>query len=457
MQQGLRQNRERENIDPVMWKEAKKLLSNWGQEAFANTIQKNSKPELLRQILDIDQKLPMQLLGAKELPKLPAIPTDRVAVASEEEIWRGGECIRRGETACILVAGGQGSRFQSEEPKGQTAVSPIQRKSLFQLFAERVHFAGKLYGRKLPVAVMTSPSNHANTQLFFVENQFFGLDPAQIDFCAQPLWPLFNLRGELFFDEADHIAMGPNGNGAVFSTLVEKGIWEKWRDRGVKYASFVQVDNALADPFDPKLFGRQAKTSSDVVVKVIDRKDPDEKVGVVVDTEKGIRIYEYSELPESARGDLDRFSYANISLFSFSISLIQKAARLDLPLHRAKKAVPIDGVYPVQPNAQKFEWFVFDAFEAASSIQLLPGAREDWFAPLKNLHGPDSMESVQKALQAADRRTFEKITGEKLPSDCPPFELSMDFHYPTQELQEAWKGKKKPPRSYLEIHSGLAT
>ena len=67
-----------------------------------------------------------------------------------------------------------------------------------------------------------------------------------------------------------------------------------------------------------------------------------------------------------------------------------------LPFHRAKKKVPYwcDLQHlthePNEPNATKFEAFVFDALALARTSLVMEAARVEEFAPIKNASGNDS-------------------------------------------------------------------
>jgi UDP-N-acetylglucosamine pyrophosphorylase len=74
---------------------------------------------------------------------------------------------------------------------------------------------------------------------------------------------------------------------------------------------------------------------------------------------------------------------------------------MKLPYHIAlKKAKYMDKdgniVVPTEPNAYKFEAFLFDAFESLDDLAILRVKREEEFAPVKNAEGVDSPETARK-------------------------------------------------------------
>ena len=49
-----------------------------------------------------------------------------------------------------------------------------------------------------------------------------------------------------------------------------------------------------------------------------------------------------------------------------------------------------------EPNAYKFEAFIFDAFNFFDDISILRGKRENDFAPVKNKTGNDSPDTAKE-------------------------------------------------------------
>jgi len=373
----------------------------------------------------------------------------------------GKTLIADGKLGCLLVAGGQGSRLQFDGPKGTFPVSAVKLKSLFQIFAEKTVAATKLANRSLQLAIMTSEENDKEVKFFFKNNDYFGLSLKQISFFSQKNLPFLNLEGNLFLQNPFTIARGPDGNGGSLKTFYESGIFDKWYNKGVRFVNFVLVDNPLADPFDSKILAFQSRQKAEIVVKCIKRESPEENVGILVRERDKLKVLEYSELSDQERFDKDsngnlKHLFANISLFSFSMDFIKKIAvhQETMPLHKALKALPFldenaQTIKPTFPNGWKFEKFIFDLLPLAEHIEVIEYSRKNCFAPLKNLSGNHSLETLQKQSQELDYKTISKITGRKDPF-IKPFEIAQDFYYPTDELINKWKGKALPSKHYIE-------
>lgn len=429
------------------------LLEYWPQ------LPDDEKNFLLLQIEDLDIGI---FNKQREILKYPLSrpsgtfePFDDYAQAgSQADEILGKEYIAQGRMGCLIVAGGQGTRLHLNGPKGLYPISVIRKKSLFQLFSEKIAAAGKQAYRPLQAAIMTSPLNHAITQTYFDAHAFFGLEERHLDFFTQNMLPFLDDEGNLFLEKKDTIAQGPDGNGSALHNFWRQGLVDKWRDLGIEHLNFVMIDNPLADPFDAELLGFHIRNKNDITVKCIFKSHADEKVGVLVKQEGKIQVIEYSEMPEKERkqtaadGTL-RHTCANISLFCISLSFIEKICRqkTPLPLHPAYKAAP--GLDNKSKMAWKFEHFIFDILPLAGKVQALLYPREKCFAPLKNLSGEDSPASVQIALQKRDRQIYEELFSKPAPAD--PFELAQDFYYPIPLYVEMWKNKPLSNDRYLVL------
>lgn len=348
----------------------------------------------------------------------------------------GKKLITEGKVGCLLIAGGQGTRLRFDGPKGLFPVTPIKHKSLFQYFAEKVISAGKQAGRKLPLAIMTSPLNDKIIRDFFAQHNHFNLASDQLFFFSQKMLPFLNDEGQLFLDKNNALAEGPDGNGNSLKYFVENKIWDQWQQSGVEMVNYVLIDNPLADPFDAELIGFHYRQKADVTVKCTMRKQATENVGVLTKCEGKTQVSEYSELSleektaKNPDGSL-KHQCANLSLFCFSMNFIKKASTITLPLHAAHKSV-----VGTHEKAWKFETFIFDLLPYSNKTQALLYPREQCFAPLKNFEGEDSLVTVQQALQKEAQAIIENLTSLSAPAQT--FELSTDFYYPTLEMKLKW-------------------
>lgn len=368
----------------------------------------------------------------------------------------GQRLMSEGKVGCMLIAGGQGTRLRFDGPKGLFPVTPIHKKTLFQLCAEKVCAASKQANHLLPLAVMTSPLNQQATLHFFSHHHYFNLVQEQLSFFCQSMLPFLDAEGNLFLEERSKIAEGPNGNGSALLHFVEQGLWEQWHAKGIQYVNFVLIDNPLAAPFDPELIGFHVRQQADITVKCTERLRADEKVGLLVKKEGRIEVVEYSELPEAEQkarnpdGTL-RHRCANISLFCLSMDFILRASRAEMPLHRALKSVKklaVDGSTQQEAKAWKFETFIFDILPLAEKVSVLSYPREQCFAPLKNADGEDSIETVQKLLLQEAKRVYQQVTGAHSPDGI--FELAPEFYYPTPEFIRRCRSKPLPIKGYID-------
>lgn len=451
-----------------MDEQAVRILAEIGDQRLVqhwNTLNADQKRHLYDQLQKIDLptlRLQQQLVHAPQISKRDIHPFTHYSRAGNAKDKQAGlEIIAKGQAGCLIIAGGQGTRLRIDGPKGKCQVSKVRKKSLFQLVAEKTIAAGKQVGRTLPIAIMTSPLNHEETVSFFRENAFFGLDQSQVSFFQQGTLPLLDKNGGLFLETQDSLAEGPDGNGGALHSFVECGLWNDWHAKGVRYLNFVLIDNPLADPFDAQLFGYQQRIDSDVVIKCIERTDPEESVGVIVEENGKAAVVEYTELSDEERSALTpegsfRHRLANLSLFSFSMEFVQKAAQIQPMLHKALKAVKFwdekgHTVQAQQLMAWKFEKFIFDLLPLAVNTSALVYPRDSCFAPLKNFSGKDSFETVADALEKRDQEVFSLVTG--IECRLTPFEISQDFYYPTQELLHRWKGAVITKQGYIENKS----
>ena len=168
----------------------------------------------------------------------------------------GGEALRRGEVAVLLVAGGQGSRLGFDKPKGMFPVGPVTGATLFQIHAEKVLAVSRRYGRPVPLLVMTSPATHTETEAFFHAHGFFGLARGDVYFFQQGTMPAVDLAtGRILLEAPGRLFLSPNGHGGTLTALAETPVLGAMEARGVRHLFYFQVDNPLVKVCDPAFLG----------------------------------------------------------------------------------------------------------------------------------------------------------------------------------------------------------
>lgn len=344
--------------------------------------------------------------------RLPKTDGERIAQRHVAEI--GESALAAGEVAVVVVAGGLGTRLGFDGPKGTFPIGPVSRSSLFQIHAEKVIAMGRRHGKALPFYVMTSPDNHEATLAFFEANDNFGLD--HVRFFVQGQMPAVDrLTGRVLMADRDRIALSPDGHGGTLSALAAPGFdgspscLEEMRERGVRTLFYFQVDNPLVRIADPVFLGHHRAAQAEMSFKVIEKLVPDEKLGVVVRKDGTTQVIEYSDLPthlaerREPDGRLELWA-GSIAVHLLELEFVERLANESLlPFHRAVKKVPYlddngSKVTPEEPNAVKFERFIFDALPLARTWSLVETDRSLEFEPLKNATGPDSPESVRRRM-----------------------------------------------------------
>lgn len=374
---------------------------------------------------------------------------------NEADHRAGASILREGKVGCLILAGGQGTRLGFTGPKGSIGVSPIKEKSLFQIFCERTKAASAWAGRDLPLCIMTSPLNHAQTIAFFESHNYFGLSSGQISFFKQEMLPFIDDRGNWLLEEPGKVAEGPDGNGHALRLFFESGLWDLWKAQGVEFLNVIVVDNVLADPFDPELIGFIQRTKVDVCLKAVERLSENEKMGVIGKQNGRLKLIEYSELPAGNT----QFILSNIGLFCITMDFIRvlyQDLKIEMPLHLARKSARVllgaaHGHFQEDVYVWKCERFIFDIFDYVRKSAVLVYPREKVYAPLKNATGDKSIETVRKALFSHYRDIYQAVTG--LLPPVVEFELDPVFYFPSDDLKRKLIDHPISSRDYITFTS----
>ncbi|MDR2676270.1 MAG: UDPGP type 1 family protein [Opitutaceae bacterium] len=449
--------------------------------AFYERLDPAARRRLLADAAEIDldeiARLSATLLGPSGAP---AINLDGLAPAPYEPLpenggdpaaWAraktaGEAALRAGRVAAFTVAGGQGTRLGYNGPKGTFPVTPLKRKTLFQVFAEKIRAAGLRHGRPIHWFIMTSHANHDATEAFFAARAHFGLDPARVHFFRQGRMPAVDLNGKILLETTSSIAMSPDGHGGSLRALARSGALDLMDREGIDTLSYFQVDNPLVRGIDPAFIGWHLLRGSAMSSKMVPKAYAAEKVGHFCVQNGRLIVVEYSDLPKALQDETDpatgrlRYLAGSIAIHILDTKFIRRAAAGDsgaglaLPFHRADKKIPtVDAagapVKPEKPNGVKFELFVFDAIPFAENALVIETRRADDFSPVKNAAGLDSPQTCREDqlrqfarwLRAAGAALATDATG--LPSVA--VEVSPLFGYDEDSFAGSWQKLNPKP------------
>lgn len=146
-----------------------------------------------------------------KLDPLPDTATASILDSKDEDIqsWytSGLELVSKGQVAVVLMAGGQGTRLGSSDPKGCFNIGLPSQKSLFQIQAERIwkvqQLAEKESGKKdiaVPWYVMTSGPTRRPTEKFFEDHNYFGLNKDNVSIFEQGVLPCISNEGKILLE-----------------------------------------------------------------------------------------------------------------------------------------------------------------------------------------------------------------------------------------------------------------
>lgn len=335
-------------------------------------------------------------------------PSDYVKQNDErrEKFYQlGSEALKSGKVAFLTVAGGQASRLGFDLPKGCFGISPITKKSLFQIFAEKIIFYSNLYNQPLKWFIMTSIDNFKTTVDFFSQNNYFNLDKKNVFFFKQGINPTVTSEsGDLILKNKSELFMNPNGHGGILGALTSQGYISQMEHLGIEYLSYFQVDNPLINMADPYFIGCHIDENSNISTKVIRKEFAEEKLGIAMQECKSTKrkIVEYSDIPEKIMKQQDEngnllFNMGSTGIHIFSVSFIKKASS-KLPIHIANKEMTLPNINNSDDpekkiSVLKFETFVFDTIPLAKKAIFFETSRNEEFFPLKNKTGTDSIET----------------------------------------------------------------
>lgn len=321
----------------------------------------------------------------------------------------GLKAVREGKVGAVLLAGGQGTRLGLDKPKGTLNIGVHRELYLFEQLLRNLMDVTDEAGAYVPLYIMTSNINDADTKQFFEAHAYFGYPKEYVQFFVQEMEPSCDYERRILMESGTNPVQSPNGNGGWFGSMVNAGLLDDIHERGLEWINVFAVDNCLQRIADPLFVGATIAYGRESGAKVVRKATPDEKVGVLCTEDGKPSIAEYYEMTEemaTARkenGDL-LYGFGVILNYLFAEKKLEEIADARMPIHVVEKKIPymdVDGtcVKPEKPNGYKFETLVLDMVHMMDNCLPYEVDRTKEFAPIKNLHGVDSLDSARELMR----------------------------------------------------------
>ena len=397
--------------------EAEKLLKEKNQDQILRYYEELNEPEqqqFLKQIENINWADFNKIGSTSSLTRgkfatPPALSIDKIEENKLKFESIGLEAIKKGEVAAVLLAGGMGTRLGFDLPKGCFNVGLSHPLYIFECLINNLLDVVKQSGVYVPLYIMTSEKNDEATQNFFKEHDYFGYDKDFVKFFIQDMACAVDYNGKLLLEEKGRLATSPNGNGGWFTSMVKAGLDKDLHARNVKWINIFAVDNVLQRIADPVFVGATIDGKYQSASKVVRKVEPHEKMGLLCLEDNKPSIVEYYEMSKEmaeakdADGSLT-YKFGVILNYLFSLDKLEQIVNDSLEVHVVEKKIPYidekgEKVSPTEPNGYKFELLVLDMVHMMDNNLAFEVKREKEFAPIKNLHGTDSVDSARDLLQ----------------------------------------------------------
>ena len=343
----------------------------------------------------------------EKIDSIDCTEKDRLSKEEKEKYDEiGTEKIKSGKLAVVTMAGGQGTRLGHSGPKGTYTLNVGKEMSLFEILCKTLKEAKEKYGVYVHWYIMTSNQNNKETVEFFEKNNYFNYPKEKVTFFIQGELPMVGLDGKLLVDENGFVKLASDGHGGVFESMDKSGVLEQMKNEGIEWVFVGGVDNVLVKMVDNTLIGLAESKNCLAAGKSLIKANAKEKVGVFCKRDGKPSVIEYSEISdelaelEDENGELV-YSESHILCNMFNIKRLEMISKNKLPYHVAKKKANYmnekgEIITAKEPNAYKFESFIFDAFTSLDSMVIMRVKREEEFAPVKNAEGVDSPETATK-------------------------------------------------------------
>ncbi len=392
------------------------LLGKYNQQHvlhYYDKLKDSQRAELLASVERIDfdalaysKGVPEKELGSVTQPEALTLKQIKKMRSRYEEA--GLVAIREGRVGVVLLAGGQGTRLGTDEPKGMFNIGESKELSIFACQMNNLKAVCKKACVSVHLFIMTGPLNDAVTRTFFEQNDYFGYDKDKIHFFMQGESPAVSFDGKILMEEKYRPVFTPDGNGGWFSALIGAGFGRLLKKYNIQWLNLCGVDNVLQKICDPVFVGATLSSGAMCGAKVVKKVSPDERVGVLCKEDGIPTVLEYYEMPQKlkVRHDINgelTYCYGVILNYLFNVEQLRAVSKKKLPYHLAEKKINcIKGgkkFVPEEPNGYKLEKLAVDQIRLMGSCIGFEVEREKEFAPVKNKEGADSVETARALLK----------------------------------------------------------
>ena len=151
------------------------------------------------------------------------------------------------------------------------------------------------------------------------------------------------------------------------------------RRRGIEHLFYLQVDNPLTPICDAEFIGYHLLANSELTSMAVPKQTPQDRVGVFAMIDDQMQVIEYSDLPDDVAAEREasgslKFWAGSIAVHVFGVAFLERAWRSKMRCrfisHGRRCRLLMRSatlVQPKEPNALKFERFIFDLLPHAKN------------------------------------------------------------------------------------------
>lgn len=340
---------------------------------------------------------------------LEALRKEDIALRRDSYEKTGIDALQKCKVGAVLLAGGQGTRLGFDKPKGMFNIGVNRQLFIFERLIRNLLEVVQQVHCFVPLFIMTSDKNDADTRKFFKDHDYFGYDKKYIYFFVQDMAPCVDYNNKFLLENKYTLSLSPNGNGGWFASMVNSGLLDKIKSMKIEWLNVFAVDNVLQRIADPVFIGATIQSGYPAGAKVVKKASPTERVGVMCRENGKPSIVEYYELTEEmikAKDSHDEpaYNYGVILNYLFRVEDLIQINNQRLENHIVEKKIPFlneNGEYikPEVPNGFKFEKLILDMINLLNDCLVFEVERNKEFAPVKNKEGIDSIDTARALLQ----------------------------------------------------------